>query len=188
MSNFSKGSRERKKRNFDPSSSQSDQVDSSSQSNIDELLLKCDLATKFSSRPNQLSGGQKRKLQLALSIVGDSQILLVDEASSGLDPQARRAIWKILLEANKRGVSLVFTSHALDEPDLLADDIVILAAPGKVLARGSPIHLKETFRKGSSIHTRLNSESLKISIYLQNSHFHSKELSRNFRSEESFPR
>ncbi|SPO27963.1 related to ATP-binding cassette, sub-family A [Ustilago trichophora] len=114
------------------------------------LLQRCDLGHKLKSKPGQLSGGQKRRLQTAAALVGQSTFLMFDEATSGLDPLSRRAIWKILL--NERGRrSILLTSHFLDEADLLGDHIVILAAPGKKLCEGTPIDLKTRFGQGSTI-------------------------------------
>ncbi|SNX85939.1 related to ATP-binding cassette, sub-family A [Melanopsichium pennsylvanicum] len=115
-----------------------------------DLLQRCELGHKLKSKPNQLSGGQKRRLQTAAALVGQSTVLMFDEATSGLDPLSRRAIWKILLaERGKR--SILLTSHFLDEADLLGDHIVILAAPGKKLCEGTPIELKTRFGEGSTI-------------------------------------
>ncbi|KAJ1022457.1 hypothetical protein NDA16_003446 [Ustilago loliicola] len=115
-----------------------------------DLLAQCELSHKLKSKPTQLSGGQKRRLQTAAALVGQSTFLMFDEATSGLDPLSRRAIWKILL--NERGRrSILLTSHFLDEADLLGDHIVILAAPGKKLCEGTPIELKTRFGQGSTI-------------------------------------
>ncbi|CAE6439054.1 unnamed protein product, partial [Rhizoctonia solani] len=114
---------------------------------IDELLKSCSLEGKTHARASTLSGGQKRRLQLASGLIGGSKIVLVDEATSGVDPLSRRAIWRALRDVrNDRCV--VFTTHFLDEADLLADDIAILAAPGKLLAQGSPVSLKSRLGEG----------------------------------------
>ncbi|PWN47688.1 hypothetical protein IE53DRAFT_390183 [Violaceomyces palustris] len=118
----------------------------------EERLLKgCELGSKLKSKPGQLSGGQKRRLQTAMALVGGSTFLMFDEATSGLDPISRRAIWKIIL-AQRGEKTVLLTSHFLDEADLLGDSIVILAAPGKKLCEGSPIEIKERFGEGSYIH------------------------------------
>ncbi|KAG8700285.1 hypothetical protein FRC11_013061, partial [Ceratobasidium sp. 423] len=115
--------------------------------NIDELLKSCSLEEKTNACASTLSGGQKRRLQLAAGLIGGSKIVLVDEATSGVDPLSRRAIWRALRDVrNDRCV--VFTTHFLDEADLLADDIAILAAPGKLLAQGSPVSLKSRLGEG----------------------------------------
>ncbi|SAM83294.1 related to ATP-binding cassette, sub-family A [Ustilago bromivora] len=115
-----------------------------------DLLAQCELSHKLKSKPTQLSGGQKRRLQTAAALVGQSTFLMFDEATSGLDPLSRRAVWKILL--NERGRrSILLTSHFLDEADLLGDHIVILAAPGNKLCQGTPVELKTRYGQGSTI-------------------------------------
>ncbi|KZP00844.1 P-loop containing nucleoside triphosphate hydrolase protein [Calocera viscosa TUFC12733] len=112
-----------------------------------QLLRDCDVGTKVKARASTLSGGQKRKLQLAVGLVGQSELILVDEATSGVDPLARRAIWRAL-NAVKAQKTIVYTTHFLDEADLIGDEITILAAPGKLLASGSPVKLKSTLGDG----------------------------------------
>ncbi|KAH7334283.1 hypothetical protein B0J17DRAFT_672798 [Rhizoctonia solani] len=122
-------------------------ADADNDRGIDELLKSCSLEAKTNARASTLSGGQKRRLQLAAGLIGGSKIVLVDEATSGVDPLSRRAIWRALRDVrNDRCV--VFTTHFLDEADLLADDIAILAAPGKLLAQGSPVSLKSRLGEG----------------------------------------
>ncbi|KAK9448257.1 uncharacterized protein V1518DRAFT_384962 [Limtongia smithiae] len=110
------------------------------------LVVQCDLQPKRKFLSKALSGGQKRKLQLAAMFVGDSKVCCIDEVSSGLDPLSRRRIWDILL-ASRGERSLVLTTHFLDEADLLADHIAILAR-GVLKASGSPVELKEGFGNG----------------------------------------
>ncbi|KAF8808210.1 P-loop containing nucleoside triphosphate hydrolase protein [Phlegmacium glaucopus] len=117
---------------------------------LEQLLRDCDLETKIHSNAATLSGGQKRKLQLAIGLLGGSQIMLVDECTSGVDPLSRRALWKILTSF-RDDRCIVFTTHFLDEADLLADHIAILAAPGKVVASGPPVALKRDLGEGYSI-------------------------------------
>ncbi|KAI0042590.1 P-loop containing nucleoside triphosphate hydrolase protein [Auriscalpium vulgare] len=114
---------------------------------IEQLLRDCDLGNKIHANAEHLSGGQKRKLQLAIGLVGGSKIVLVDECTSGVDPLSRRALWRTLSSVRHER-TIIFTTHFLDEADLLADQIVILAAPGKLLAEGSPVTLKSTLGEG----------------------------------------
>ncbi|THU78042.1 P-loop containing nucleoside triphosphate hydrolase protein, partial [Dendrothele bispora CBS 962.96] len=105
---------------------------------------------KIHSLAGTLSGGQKRKLQLAIGLVGGSEVVLIDECTSGVDPLSRRALWRTL--TGVRGErTVVFTTHFLDESDLLADHIAILASPGKVVAQGTPVRLKKEFGEGGVI-------------------------------------
>lgn len=87
-------------------------------------------------RYGKLSGGQKRRVQFALAICGDPEILFLDEPTVGLDLEARSAMWKTLRELVARGCSIVLTTHYLEEAEALADRVVVLAH-GKVVARGS---------------------------------------------------
>lgn len=107
---------------------------------LEHLISACDLDLKRTSLAKTLSGGQKRKLQLACMFVGNSSVCLIDECTSGLDPLSRRVIWEILLEQRSKR-SIVFTTHFLDEVDVLADHIVILSK-GKVRCQGAAAELK----------------------------------------------
>ncbi|KAK9447649.1 uncharacterized protein V1518DRAFT_445255, partial [Limtongia smithiae] len=113
---------------------------------VEQLIEACDLSPKRKFYSRNLSGGQKRKLQLAMMFVGGSKVCCIDEVSSGLDPLSRRKIWDILL--NSRGErTIILTTHFLDEADLLADNIVLMAR-GELQAHGSPVELKEAFGNG----------------------------------------
>ncbi|KAH9486075.1 ABC transporter A family member 6 [Psilocybe cubensis] len=124
---------------------------------LEQLLIDCDLEKKIHANAATLSGGQKRKLQLAIGLLGGSKVVLVDECTSGVDPLSRRALWKILT-AFHEDRSIVFTTHFLDEADLLADQIAILAAPGKVVASGTPVSLKRDFGDGYSVQVSFKSQ------------------------------
>ena len=111
-----------------------------------DLIRRCDMDRKIKARAKTLSGGQKRKLQLALMLTGGSRICCIDEVSSGLDPLSRRKIWDILLAERSR-VTQIFTTHYLDEADLLADHIAILSK-GTLRAEGTSVALKNTMGAG----------------------------------------
>lgn len=117
-----------------------------SKDQIREMLIACDLEQKLDARSETLSGGQKRKLQLAMMLTGGSSLCLLDEVSSGLDPLSRRKIWDILLAERGRR-SMLFTTHFLDEADLLSDQITILSK-GKLVASGSAVALKHSHGGG----------------------------------------
>ncbi|KAI0931158.1 hypothetical protein AcV5_005295 [Taiwanofungus camphoratus] len=124
--------------------------ESSDDEDIEQLLRDCDLGKKIHYNANALSGGQKRKLQLAIGLIGGSKILLVDECTSGVDPLSRRALWRTLTSVRHER-TVVFTTHFLDEADLLADTIAILAAPGKLVAQGTPVALKSKLGQGYTV-------------------------------------
>ncbi|KAK4231754.1 transcriptional repressor NF-X1 [Podospora fimiseda] len=107
---------------------------------LHDLIAACDLTRKTHSRAKTLSGGQKRKLQLACMFVGGTTVCMMDEVTSGLDPISRRTIWNIILaERTKR--SMIFTTHFLDEGEVLADHIVILSK-GEIRCQGTSTELK----------------------------------------------
>jgi ATP-binding cassette subfamily A (ABC1) protein 3 len=111
-----------------------------------KLVADCDLEQKVYAKSNTLSGGQKRKCQLAMMLTGGSSLCMLDEVSSGLDPLSRRKIWDIILaERGKR--SMILTTHFLDEADLLSDDVMIISK-GKVVAHGSSVALKHELGGG----------------------------------------
>lgn len=93
-----------------------------------------------------LSGGMKRKLHLGISIIGGSSVVLMDEPTSGMDPEARREIWD-LLQAFKQNRTLIITTHFMEEADVLGDRIAIMAA-GKVECYGTSLFLKKAYGSG----------------------------------------
>ncbi|KAF8640810.1 hypothetical protein AX17_000459 [Amanita inopinata Kibby_2008] len=125
---------------------------------LEQLLRDCDLGSKIRAKTSVLSGGQKRKLQLAIGLVGGSKIVLVDECTSGVDPLSRRALWRTLIGIRDTR-TIVFTTHFLDEADLLGDQVAILVAPGKLVAQGSPVALKRDLGKGYSVQVTFRIDS-----------------------------
>ncbi len=122
----------------------------SSNKAIADLVAACDLKDKMNEKAKTLSGGQKRKLQLAMMFVGGSHVCCVDEVSSGLDPISRRKIWDILLSERGRR-TILLTTHFLDEADLLSDQIAMLSK-GALVASGSAVELKHRFGSGYRVH------------------------------------
>lgn len=116
---------------------------------LDQLAESCDLGWKRTSRASTLSGGQKRKLQLACMFVGDSRLCLIDECTSGLDPLSRQAVWKILLQQRSRR-TIILTTHFLDEVEILADDIVIMSK-GKIKCQGPAAELTAKYGSGYTV-------------------------------------
>ncbi|KAF2013622.1 nod factor export ATP-binding protein I [Aaosphaeria arxii CBS 175.79] len=111
-----------------------------------KLIRACDLGHKINAQSKTLSGGQKRKLQLAMMFTGGSRVCCVDEVSSGLDPLSRRKIWEILL--SERGDrTFLLTTHFLDEADVLADYIAILSR-GNLKTKGTSVQLKHEVGAG----------------------------------------
>ena len=117
-----------------------------------EILQKIDevgLSKKKDAFANTLSGGMKRKLCLAIALLGDSRVVLVDEPTSGMDPYSRRATWD-LLRRHKRNRVIVLTTHFMDEADLLGDRIAIMA-DGRLKCVGSSLFLKSRFGIGYNL-------------------------------------
>ncbi|KAF2749339.1 P-loop containing nucleoside triphosphate hydrolase protein [Sporormia fimetaria CBS 119925] len=117
-----------------------------SKGKIESLIRACDLGHKIHARSSTLSGGQKRKLQLAMMFTGGSRVCCVDEVSSGLDPLSRRKIWEILL-AERGDRTFLLTTHFLDEADVLADYIAILSR-GNLKTKGTSVQLKHDVGAG----------------------------------------
>jgi ATP-binding cassette subfamily A (ABC1) protein 3 len=117
-----------------------------SKETMKQLVADCDLEQKLNAKSDTLSGGQKRKCQLAMMLTGGSSLCMLDEVSSGLDPLSRRKIWDIILAERGRR-SMILTTHFLDEADLLSDDVMIISK-GKVVAHGSSVALKHELGGG----------------------------------------
>jgi len=106
----------------------------------DELLEFVQLSDRADSRVEPLSGGMKRRLTIARSLVNDPDLLLLDEPTTGLDPQARHTVWDRLFRLKQRGVTLILTTHYMDEAEQLCDRLVVMDK-AKIVAEGSPREL-----------------------------------------------
>ena len=103
----------------------------------DELLDFAQLTDRADSKVEPLSGGMKRRLTIARSLVNDPEILLLDEPTTGLDPQARHVLWDRLFRLKRQGVTLVLTTHYMDEAEQLCDRLVVMDG-GRIAAEGTP--------------------------------------------------
>jgi lipooligosaccharide transport system ATP-binding protein len=106
----------------------------------DQLLEFVQLSDRANDRVEPLSGGMKRRLTIARSLVNDPEVLLLDEPTTGLDPQARHVVWDRLFRLKQRGVTLVLTTHYMDEAEQLCDRLVVMDK-GQIVAAGSPLEL-----------------------------------------------
>jgi lipooligosaccharide transport system ATP-binding protein len=113
---------------------------------IEELLDFAQLTDRAKDKVDPLSGGMKRRLTIARSLINDPEILLLDEPTTGLDPQARHVLWDRLYRLKNQGVTLVLTTHYMDEAEQLCDRLVVMDH-GQIVAEGSPAEL---IRKHSS--------------------------------------
>jgi lipooligosaccharide transport system ATP-binding protein len=110
----------------------------------EELLDFVQLTDKRKSRVEDLSGGMKRRLTIARSLINDPEVLLLDEPTTGLDPQARHVLWDQLFRLKQAGVTLVITTHYMDEAEQLCDRLVVMDK-GLIVAEGSPRELIEQY-------------------------------------------
>lgn len=113
------------------------------------ILTKVNLQSKSGEVAKRLSGGMLRKLCLANAIIGDTKLLILDEPSSGLDPESRRDIWNILLKL-KKDHTILITSHFMEEADVLGDKIAIMET-GELIAYGTSMFLKHYYGKGYTL-------------------------------------
>jgi ABC-2 type transport system ATP-binding protein len=106
----------------------------------DDVLMRVSLEGKASAYVETLSGGQQQRLAVAIALVGDPELLFLDEPTTGLDPQSRRQLWEVIRDLHDRGRTTVLTTHYMDEAERLCDRVAIIDH-GKVIALGSPADL-----------------------------------------------
>lgn len=104
---------------------------------VEEAIGLVGLQEKASARVNTLSGGQQRRLDLALGVIGRPELLFLDEPTTGFDPSARRDAWEVVRALREQGTTVVLTTHYLDEAEALADRVCVVSA-GEVVAQGPP--------------------------------------------------
>jgi ABC-2 type transport system ATP-binding protein len=110
---------------------------------VDGLIELVDLKEKTKEQFKDLSGGLKQRLGIAVALVNDPEVVFLDEPTTGLDPRARREVWKVLLGLKNKGKTVFLTTHYMDEAELLADRVAIIAK-GKIIAMDSPGELIES--------------------------------------------
>jgi lipooligosaccharide transport system ATP-binding protein len=123
----------------------------------EELLDFVQLADRAGSKVEPLSGGMKRRLTIARAMVNDPDIVLLDEPTTGLDPQARHLLWERLFQLKRRGTTLVLTTHYMDEAEQLCDRLVVMDG-GRIVAQGSPRSLIETYSTPEVVELRFGDE------------------------------
>jgi lipooligosaccharide transport system ATP-binding protein len=124
---------------------------------IDELLDFVQLTDRAGDKVEPLSGGMKRRLTIARSLVNDPELLLLDEPTTGLDPQARHVVWDRLFRLKQRGVTLVLTTHYMDEAEQLCDRLVVMDH-GRIVAEGSPRQLIDEYSTREVVEVRFEAE------------------------------
>ncbi|MGN9846721.1 ABC transporter ATP-binding protein [Nonomuraea sp. H19] len=124
-----------------------------------ELLEFAQLTEKASSKVAPLSGGMRRRLTIARALVNDPELVLLDEPTTGLDPQARHLLWERLFRLKQQGTTLVLTTHYMDEAEQLCDRLVVMDG-GRIVAEGSPRQLIETYASPEVVELRFGTDEL----------------------------
>ena len=125
---------------------------------IDELLDFAQLEEKRDAKVESLSGGMKRRLTIARALVSEPEILMLDEPTTGLDPQARHILWDRLFRLKEKGVTLVITTHFMDEAEQLCERLIVIDR-GKIMAEGSPVDLIKRYSSKEVLEVRFGSEN-----------------------------
>jgi len=123
----------------------------------DELLRFVQLAERANSKVDPLSGGMKRRLTIARALVNEPEVVLLDEPTTGLDPQARHLVWERLFRLRQQGVTLVLTTHYMDEAEQLCDRLVVMDG-GRIVAEGSPRALIERYSTREVVELRFTTD------------------------------
>ena len=134
--------------------------------NIDDLLDRLGLEKKRESRLRQLSGGMKRRFQLAKALVHDPDIIILDEPTAGVDVELRRNLWQYLRDMHTKGKTILLTTHYIEEAEMLCENVAIIDE-GKILKEGSPKALTQELGK-AGITVQLNHVPSDIAQYLRN--------------------
>lgn len=124
---------------------------------IDELLEFAQLEEKRKTKVEALSGGMKRRLTIARSLISEPEILMLDEPTTGLDPQARHILWDRLFRLKELGVTLLITTHYMDEAEQLCDRLIVMDK-GKIMAEASPADLIRQYSTKEVLEVRFGSE------------------------------
>jgi len=127
---------------------------------VDEVVALVGLQEKANARVKSLSGGQKRRLDLGIALVGDPDLVFLDEPTTGFDPQARRAAWEMIRSLRSLGKTVLLTTHYLDEAEQLADRVAVLR-DGRIVREGTPAELT-TSDLQTEIRYRQNDEEVLV--------------------------
>ncbi|WP_189308477.1 ABC transporter ATP-binding protein [Streptomyces albospinus] len=126
----------------------------------DELLEFFEIADKAHGKVAAMSGGMKRRLTIARALINNPEIVLLDEPTTGLDPQARHLVWERLHQLKRQGITLILTTHYMDEAEQLCDRLVIMRS-GRFVAEGSPASLIRTYTQPEVVELRFASDDLR---------------------------
>jgi ABC-2 type transport system ATP-binding protein len=128
---------------------------------VEEVIETVGLGGKADERAGRLSGGQQRRLDVGLALVGDPDLLFLDEPTTGFDPSARRQAWDVIAGLRDLGKTVFLTTHYMDEAQRLADRVAIVAA-GEVVARGTPEDLGDRDSQPATISYRRGGEEVRL--------------------------
>ena len=128
------------------------------ESRADRLLNELQINEKADAKPLTLSGGQQQRVMIARALMHDPKVLLLDEPTTGLDPQARRQLWATLRSLHKSGVTIILTTHYMEEADQLCQRLAVVDH-GKILANGTPAELKKSLPSGHILDLWLRSHA-----------------------------
>lgn len=113
-----------------------------------ELLKEVELIEKISAYPENLSGGQRQRFSIAVGLVNEPLVLFLDEPTTGLDPQSRRHLWELVKSVKKKGITVIMTTHYMEEAEVLCDRVAIMDE-GKIIALDTPKNLvKQLLKRG----------------------------------------
>ena len=121
---------------------------------VDETVELVGLTEKADDRVARLSGGQQRRLDVGLALIGDPELLFLDEPTTGFDPAARRRAWEVIASLRDLGKTIFLTTHYMEEAQELADRVAIISG-GRIVAEGSPDELTHRDQRGATIRFRL---------------------------------
>ena len=124
---------------------------------VEELLAFAQLEEKRNEKVEDLSGGMQRRLAIARGLVNEPEMLLLDEPTTGLDPQARHILWDRLFRLKEQGVTLVITTHYMDEAEQLCDRLIVMDK-GKIMAEGSPAELIKKYSSKEVVEVRFGTD------------------------------
>lgn len=133
---------------------------------VGDLLHQFGLTEKARTRTERLSGGQRQRLALALALIGRPEVIFLDEPTTGLDPQARRALWDVIRSLKQDGRGIIVSTHYMDEVERLCDRVVVLDH-GRVLAEGTPRALMAAHGPESVIEVELTAPELDTVAFAQ---------------------
>ena len=129
---------------------------------VDEVIELVGLAGKADDRARSLSGGQQRRLDVGMALIGDPELLFLDEPTTGFDPSARRQAWETIAGLRDLGKTVFLTTHYMDEAQRLADRVMVIAG-GEIVAAGTPADLGDRDRLPTTISYQLDGEQISVS-------------------------